>query len=227
MGAPGRVLPGERPRHRGPCSRPPRTQGVRRFVYTSTPAVVYNGRDLAGGNETLPLTTRCPSHYPLTKAVAEREVRQANSPGLRTVALRPHLILGEGDPHLLPRVLARARAGRLHIVGTGRNRVDLLHVENAADAHLLAERALLEVQTPISKSQLPNSKPETVPRMSGAGRTSSPTASRSSCGNGSTSCCAASACRLRSVTFPWPRPPRPACFASGSGACFRCAGTRR
>ncbi len=132
-----------------------RAQGVRQFVYTSTPAVVYNGRDLAGGDETLPLATRCPSHYPLTKAAAEREVREANSPGLRTVALRPHLILGEGDPHLLPRVLARARAGRLHIVGTGRNRVDLLHVENAADAHLLAELALLKFQTPNSNDQTP------------------------------------------------------------------------
>src|SRR5690606_27013117 len=67
----------------------------------------------------------------------------ANSATLRTVALRPHLIWGVGDPHLVPRVLARARAGRLRIVGSGRNRVDMVHVENAVDAHLLAERALI------------------------------------------------------------------------------------
>ena len=60
----------------------------------------------------------------------------------QTVALRPHLIWGVGDPHLVPRILARARAGRLRIVGAGKNRVDLVHVENAVDAHLLAERAL-------------------------------------------------------------------------------------
>ena len=66
----------------------------------------------------------------------------ANSPTLRTVALRPHLIWGIGDPHLVPRVLARARAGRLRIVGNGRNRVDMVHIENAVDAHLLAEQAL-------------------------------------------------------------------------------------
>jgi nucleoside-diphosphate-sugar epimerase len=47
-----------------------------------------------------------------------------------------------GDPHLVPRVLERARAGRLRIVGDGKNRVDMVHVENAVDAHLLAERAL-------------------------------------------------------------------------------------
>jgi nucleoside-diphosphate-sugar epimerase len=119
-----------------------REHGVTRLVQTSTPSVVYNGRDLSGVNESLPLTTRCPSPYPLTKAAAEAEVLAANSPALMTVALRPHLIWGPGDPHLVPRILARARAGRLRIVGQGRNRVDMVHVENAAEAHLAAERAL-------------------------------------------------------------------------------------
>jgi nucleoside-diphosphate-sugar epimerase len=119
-----------------------RAHGVRRLVYTSTPSVVYNGRDLAGADESLPLTTECPSPYPLTKAIAEREVLAANSDALRTIALRPHLIWGKGDPHLVPRVLQRARAGRLRIIGSGRNRVDMVHLENAIDAHLLAERAL-------------------------------------------------------------------------------------
>jgi nucleoside-diphosphate-sugar epimerase len=119
-----------------------RDEGVKFFVHTSTPSVVYNGRDLAGADESLPLTTDCPSPYPLTKAIAEREVLAANSPGLLTIALRPHLIWGVGDPHLVPRVLARARAGRLRIVGDGKNRVDMVHVENAVDAHLLAESAL-------------------------------------------------------------------------------------
>ncbi len=119
-----------------------RQHSVARFVYTSTPSVVYNGRDLAGADESLPLTTDCPSPYPLTKAIAERDVLAASSATGRTIALRPHLIWGVGDPHLVPRVLARARAGRLRIVGDGTNRVDMVHVENAVDAHLLAEAAL-------------------------------------------------------------------------------------
>jgi len=119
-----------------------RKHGVARFVHTSTPSVVYNGHALADADESLPLTTTCPSPYPLTKAIAEREVLAANSATLRTVALRPHLIWGVGDPHLVPRVLARARAGRLRIVGNCQNRVDMVHVENAIDAHLLAEHAL-------------------------------------------------------------------------------------
>jgi len=120
-----------------------RAAGVRCLVHTSSPSVVYNGQALAGADESLPLTQRCPSPYPLTKAIAEREVLEANGTELRTIALRPHLIWGVGDPHLVPRILARARAGRLRIVGDGLNRVDLVQVENAVDAHLAAERALI------------------------------------------------------------------------------------
>ena len=122
-----------------------RAHGVARLIYTSTPSVVYNGQSLANADESLPLTTSCPSPYPLTKAIAEREVIAANSAtpsGLRTIALRPHLIWGVGDPHLVPRVLARARAGRLRIIGDGQNKVDMVHVANAVAAHLLAEQAL-------------------------------------------------------------------------------------
>lgn len=127
--------------------------GVSRFVYTSTPSVVYNGRDLAGADESLPLTTDCPSPYPLTKARAERAVLAASTPDFATVALRPHLIWGVGDPHLVPRVLARARAGRLRIVGPGTNRVDMVHVDNAVDAHLDAERALASRQLMVDTSR--------------------------------------------------------------------------
>jgi nucleoside-diphosphate-sugar epimerase len=141
-----------------------REHGVTRFVHTSTPSVVYNGRSLANADESLPLTTSCPSPYPLTKAIAEREVLAANSASLRTVALRPHLIWGVGDPHLVPRILARARSGRLRIIGDGRNRIDMVHVQNAADAHLLAESALNQSNLlgyfPSDASVIKQSSPE-------------------------------------------------------------------
>ena len=132
-----------------------RSEGVKRLVYTSTPSVVYNGRDLAGADESLPLTTSCPSPYPLTKAIAEGEVLAANGSTLGTVALRPHLIWGVGDPHLVPRVLDRARAGRLRIIGSGQNRVDMVHIENAVDAHLLAEQALAACHVLRENSRIP------------------------------------------------------------------------
>src|SRR5262249_49736789 len=76
--------------------------------------------------------------YPQTKALAEQAVRRTNGPELATVALRPHLIWGPGDPHLAPRILARARAGKLRRIGPGTNKVHTVYVDNAADAHLLA-----------------------------------------------------------------------------------------
>lgn len=113
--------------------------GVRRLVYTSTPSVVFEHGDINGGNEDLPYAKRFLSHYAASKAQAEAEVLAANGVnGLQTVALRPHLIWGHGDPHLTPRVIERAKAGKLKRVGDGTNRVDITHVLDAAEAHVLA-----------------------------------------------------------------------------------------
>jgi len=118
----------------GACRR----RGVPRLVYTSTPAVVFDGRDMEGADESAPYSIRHLAAYPATKAEAERLVLAANGPNLATVALRPHLVWGPGDNHLVPRLLARARAGTLRRVGPGTNRVDSTYIDNAADAHLLA-----------------------------------------------------------------------------------------
>ncbi len=112
--------------------------GITRLVYTSTPSVVHAGGDLAGVNESAPIATHFHAHYPATKAIAEREVLLANSAKLSTCALRPHLIWGPGDNHLLPRLIARAKAGKLRFVGDGQNLLDTIYIDNAARAHLAA-----------------------------------------------------------------------------------------
>jgi len=109
-----------------------------RFVYTSTPSVTFIGEDQSGVDESAPYSDEFLCAYPATKAVAERHVLESNSPDLATVALRPHLIWGPGDPHLVPRILERGRAGKLRLLGHNENLVDSVYVENAADAHLLA-----------------------------------------------------------------------------------------
>jgi len=115
-----------------------RRHGVRRLVYTSTPSVVHDGGDIEGADESLPYARRYHAHYPRTKAIAEREVLAANSDDLATVALRPHLIWGPRDTNLVPQIVARARAGRIRLVGDGSNLVDSVYIDNAADAHILA-----------------------------------------------------------------------------------------
>ncbi len=119
-----------------------RRQDVSRLVFTSSPSVVFDNRHHRGADESLPYPERFENPYSETKAMAERMVLEADSQTLRTVALRPHLVFGPGDPHLLPRIIAKARAHRLVQVGGGENRVDLTFVEDAARAHLLAADAL-------------------------------------------------------------------------------------
>ena len=115
-----------------------RANGINKLVFTSSPSVTFDGGDAEGAGNDLPYPDEFLSYYPETKAAAEKLVLDANGPELMTVSLRPHLIWGPGDPHLIPRVVERARAGQLKIVGDGQNVVDLTYVENAAVAHLQA-----------------------------------------------------------------------------------------
>jgi len=124
-------------------------QGVSKLINTSSPSVIFDGKSQEGVNEDVPYPNRYESPYPHTKALAEQRVAQANGKTLLTVSLRPHLIIGPRDNHLLPGLLAAARAHRLPQVGNGTNRVDLTWVEDAARAHLLAAGAL-EPGSPVA-----------------------------------------------------------------------------
>jgi 2-alkyl-3-oxoalkanoate reductase len=120
-----------------------RKYGISRLVYTSSPSVVFDAGDHENAGNDLPYPSSYLAVYPQTKAEAEREVLAANSPTLATVSLRPHLIWGPGDPNLLPRLVDRARRGRLRIVGDGKNKVSLTYIDNAAAAHLQAADRLV------------------------------------------------------------------------------------
>jgi nucleoside-diphosphate-sugar epimerase len=116
-----------------------REHRVRRLIYTSSPSVIYDGRDHRGADESLPYPATYLCHYPHSKALAEQAVLKANGiDGLATTALRPHLIWGPRDNHLIPRLIARSKSGRLRKVGTGGNLISMSYVENAAAAHLQA-----------------------------------------------------------------------------------------
>jgi nucleoside-diphosphate-sugar epimerase len=123
---------------------------VPRLVFTSSPSVAHAGGDLEGVDASLPYPAEdaYAAEYPRTKAVAEKRVRAANGRALAgggtlaTVALRPHLVWGPGDNHLVPRIVARAKAGRLRIVGDGEAKVDSTYIDNAVEAHLAAAAAL-------------------------------------------------------------------------------------
>jgi nucleoside-diphosphate-sugar epimerase len=135
-----------------------RRHGVGRLVYTSSPSVVFAGRDQCGVDESAAYDYGWMrdnrTYYSETKACAEQAVLAANGDQLKTCALRPHLLWGPGDTHLIPRLIARARSGRLRRVGRGTNLVDITYVENAAEAHLAAADALAR-STPAAEATSP------------------------------------------------------------------------
>lgn len=129
--------------------------GISAFVYTSSPSVTFDGRPQSGVDETATYPDRWLCHYPKTKALAEQAVRRAALSGrINACSLRPHLIWGLGDPHLFPRVVQRAATGRLRQVGDGNNLIDIVHVDNAANSHLLALEHLLREQSPLNGQSL-------------------------------------------------------------------------
>jgi nucleoside-diphosphate-sugar epimerase len=115
-----------------------RALGIPRLIHTSSPSVTFGGSDQEGIDESSPLPAHYMAAYPATKALAEKMVLAASSPELATVALRPHLIWGPGDNHIMPRLLDRARQGRLRLIGEAGKKVDAVYIDNAVQAHLCA-----------------------------------------------------------------------------------------
>lgn len=113
------------------------------LIHTSSPSVIFDGTDMEGADESLPYPDHYSAYYPKTKAMAEKAVRKASSE-IATICLRPHLIWGPGDNHLVPRIIAKGKTGRLIQVGNGKNKVDVTYIDNAADAHILAAQKLSE-----------------------------------------------------------------------------------
>lgn len=117
-------------------------QDVKRLIYTSTPSVVFNRQDINCGDEELPYATDFLCHYARSKVMAEKMLLKALDDKLSGCAIRPHLIYGPHDPHLLPRLIERGKSGKLKIVGSAENKVDISYVDNVAFLHLLAAQDL-------------------------------------------------------------------------------------
>ncbi len=115
---------------------------VDRLIYTSSPSVVFDDSDMENADESVPYPETYLAPYPETKALAEKKVVQAAKEGQSVIILRPHLIWGPEDNHLLPRFLSRAK--RLKIIGPEDDLVDTIYVDNAADAHILAAEKLVD-----------------------------------------------------------------------------------
>ena len=114
---------------------------VRRLVYVSTPSIYFRYASRLNVPEDAPLPRKPANEYARTKLLAEAELDRAHARGLPVISIRPRAIFGIGDQAILPRLVARLRAGSLRVIGDGQNITDLTYVENVVDALLLCAQA--------------------------------------------------------------------------------------
>jgi 2-alkyl-3-oxoalkanoate reductase len=116
---------------------------IKYLIYTSSASVVFDGKNIEGSDESQPYPAHPLSHYTASKAIAEQMILKADSPDLRTLALRPHLVYGQGDNHLFPGIISRAKTGRLRRIGNCTNLVDVSYIDNVVMAHINAALAII------------------------------------------------------------------------------------
>ncbi|CAH3039535.1 unnamed protein product [Pocillopora meandrina] len=133
-----------------------RQHNVAHLVYTSTYNVVFGGQVIRNGDETLPYLPleKHPDHYSRTKSIAEQTVLNANGlllkdgKILKTCALRPAGIYGEGELRHLPRIVSYIERGLFAFTyGQDDSIVDFVHVNNLVQAHILAGKTLMEADS--------------------------------------------------------------------------------
>lgn len=112
--------------------------GVGALVHISSPSVAHAGHSLAGSGAGWAQPGQVRGNYARSKAFAERIALVADGPDLAVTAIRPHLVWGPGDTQLIGRILARARAGRLPLLGPATVLVDTTYVTNAVAAIIAA-----------------------------------------------------------------------------------------
>lgn len=107
---------------------------VRRFIHISSPSVAHAGKSIIGGAATPADPEHVRGHYARSKAMGETIALAANGDDMKVISLRPHLVWGPGDTQLVQRIIDRAKAGRLVLVGNGQALIDTTYIDNAASA---------------------------------------------------------------------------------------------
>jgi sterol-4alpha-carboxylate 3-dehydrogenase (decarboxylating) len=123
------------------------SQSTKALVYTSSSSVIHdNWSALVKATEEAPVIfhPQQPVWYSHTKAVAETLVLSANCEKLRTAAIRPAGLFGEGDTMSITSIISNAREGKARMqIGDNSNSFDWTYVGNHAYAQMLAARALV------------------------------------------------------------------------------------
>ncbi|SCL55495.1 NAD-dependent epimerase/dehydratase family protein [Micromonospora yangpuensis] len=144
-----------------------RAAGVTRFVQVSSPSVAHHGTGLVGVGADPADPDRARGDYARSKAAAELLALAADAPDFAVLALRPHLVWGPGDTQLVARIVQRARAGRLALVGAGTALIDTTYVSNAAEAIVAGLDRAAEPDVHGQAFVVTNGEPRTVAELVG------------------------------------------------------------
>ncbi len=131
---------------------------VQKFVYLSAASVIMNGKPIVNADETF-VSDNIVDGYSRTKLQAENSVLQANTTNFQTLAIRPPMIWGKGDPNTLVGVIDAVKKGRMQFIDGGKHRFVTCHVLNVCHALILADKAeqsgkayfITDGETPVFK----------------------------------------------------------------------------
>jgi 3beta-hydroxy-Delta5-steroid dehydrogenase / steroid Delta-isomerase len=121
-----------------------RDRRVRRFVYTSSVDVCFEGKPVENMDQSTPYAKRPRSVYGETKIAAEKMVLAANGEGgVFTCAIRADGIYGPEENLLLDSIVKQAAAGRLTVaIGSADTLQDNSYIDNLIHGEILAARHL-------------------------------------------------------------------------------------
>ncbi len=105
--------------------------GVKRFIYISTPAIYFDFTDRFDIEETW-CPRKCVNDYAASKLLGEHIVQAAE--GIETFILRPKALFGPGDQVVIPRLLAALKGGGIPRFVKKDVWIDMTYIENVAEA---------------------------------------------------------------------------------------------
>ncbi len=108
--------------------------GVKRLIYMSSVSVISANSGIL--KDDMPLNAS--NIYGLSKLEAEQIIWQYIADGGRAVILRPAMVYGKGEPHMLPKLVRLLKWRLFPLIGTAQNRWHLCAIENLVEAVKIA-----------------------------------------------------------------------------------------
>lgn len=113
-----------------------------RLIHVSSPSIYFDFTEKHDIREHTVSPKKPANHYVKTKLIAEQLIDKAyQDSGLNVVTIRPRGIFGPYDRAIIPRLLKSEKKGRLPIIGTGKNIIDITFVDNVVESLILAAKA--------------------------------------------------------------------------------------